>query len=261
MGAFELSFALLAVLAVIGVGTYLVLPFGSRSTTLVRAIGGMLVTGGLLVLAQQVGSVLPNTSNSLTFYVLAAVSVGAAIMMIATTNPVVTALWFALVLLSNSGLYLLQGAEFISAATVIIYAGAIIVTFLFVIMLAQPRGSANYDRYSREPMLSCLTGVLLSWTLIGTLHYTATVETAPLAARPQGVSTAAIPGPEQVVVGTDHLPASKVSAATPHVAGLGRALFSEHYVSVELIGVILLVAVVGAIMIVTRDHSARFLNS
>ena len=63
-------------------------------------------------------------------------------------NPVYCAIWFALSLLGTAGLFLFQGAQFLGVATVVVYAGAILVTFLFVLMLAQPAGSAFYDRLS-----------------------------------------------------------------------------------------------------------------
>jgi NADH-quinone oxidoreductase subunit J len=169
MGQFELSLDALLTVAFFGVGWYLLLPRGKVSTNNLtwKALGALAATVGIVLLASTFGSKLANTTNNLTFYLLAGVSVAAAVAMISSRNPVISALWFALVLLSNSGLYLLQGAEFLSAATVIIYAGAIIVTFLFVIMLAQPKGSAIYDNYSREPLLSCTAGVILCWTLLG----------------------------------------------------------------------------------------------
>ena len=164
MGAFELSFPSLLMIALGGLGIYLVLPRGVRaSDRIVHLIGCALSTISLVLIAANFGDVLPNKTNEATFYILAAVSICSAVLMIASHNPVIAALWFALVLLSNSGLYLLQGAEFLSAATIIIYAGAIIVTFLFVIMLAQPNGAAPYDLHSREPLLSCTAGVILAW--------------------------------------------------------------------------------------------------
>lgn len=75
---------------------------------------------------------------------------------------------FALVVLSTCGLFLLLGAPFLSAATVIIYAGAIIVTFLFVIMLSQQAGPSGADLRTREPALATATGfVLLATLLVG----------------------------------------------------------------------------------------------
>ena len=80
-------------------------------------------------------------------------------------NPVYSALWFASVVLATSGLFLLAGAPFLAAGTVIVYAGAIIVTFLFVIMLAQMEGKAQYDRAARAPGRATFTCFLLLWCL------------------------------------------------------------------------------------------------
>src|SRR5205085_8838218 len=86
-----------------------------------------------------------------------------------TRNPIYSALWFAAVVLSTSGLFLLAGAQFLAAGTVIVYAGAIIVTFLFVIMLAQMEGRALYDRTARAPFRATLTCFLLFWALLYSL--------------------------------------------------------------------------------------------
>ena len=60
-----------------------------------------------------------------------------------TRNPVYCAIWFGMTLLGTAGLFLFQGAQFLAVATVVVYAGAILVTFLFVLMLAQPDGRAH----------------------------------------------------------------------------------------------------------------------
>ena len=70
-------------------------------------------------------------------------------------------------------MFLLAGAQFLAAGTVIVYAGAIIVTFLFVIMLAQMEGKALYDRAARAPGSATFTCFLLFWCLLyilGPLH-------------------------------------------------------------------------------------------
>jgi NADH-quinone oxidoreductase subunit J len=59
-------------------------------------------------------------------------------------------------LLGTAGLLLLAGAQFLAIATVVVYAGAILVTFLFVLMLAQPEGRAAYDRVSFESLLAAV---------------------------------------------------------------------------------------------------------
>ena len=68
------------------------------------------------------------------------------------------AIWFGLSLLGTAGLFLFAGAQFLAVATVVVYAGAILVTFLFVLMLAQPEGKAPYDRVSWEALLSAAAG-------------------------------------------------------------------------------------------------------
>ena len=72
---------------------------------------------------------------------LAGVTVIAAAGAVTFRSPVYCAIWFALTLLGTAGLFLLQGAQFLGVATVVVYAGAILVTFLFVLMLAQPAGA------------------------------------------------------------------------------------------------------------------------
>ena len=67
----------------------------------------------------------------------------------------------ALVVMNVCGLFLLQGAPFLMAASIIIYAGAIIVTFLFVLMLAQQRGFSDADDRTREPFLATFSGFVL----------------------------------------------------------------------------------------------------
>ena len=74
-----------------------------------------------------------------------------ALLTVTSRNPIYSALWFASVVLSTTGLFLLANAPFLAAGTIIVYAGAIIVTFLFVIMLAQMEGKAVYDRAARAP--------------------------------------------------------------------------------------------------------------
>ena len=80
--------------------------------------------------------------------VFAVITVASAAATIASRSPVYSAIWFAVSLLGTAGLLLLQGAQFLGIATVAVYAGAIVVTFLFVLMLAQPEGHAYYDRVS-----------------------------------------------------------------------------------------------------------------
>src|ERR1700682_3978633 len=97
------------------------------------AAGGVaLVLGGLLLI--RPGGFWP---ERVLFYAFSASAVVFGALLVTQSNPARAALCFALVVLSTCGLFLLQAAPFLMAATIIIYAGAIIVTFLFVLMLAQ----------------------------------------------------------------------------------------------------------------------------
>jgi NADH-quinone oxidoreductase subunit J len=131
------------------------------------------VCGGVALLFGG-ASFLELTGNveSVLFCIFAGLAVVSGVCMITQRNPVYTALWFALVILSTCGLFLLQSAPFLAAATIIVYAGAIIVTFLFVIMLAQQSGLAEYDRRAREPALACIAGFVLLTALIYVLQST-----------------------------------------------------------------------------------------
>ena len=93
-----------------------------------------------------------------------------AVLMITNRNPVYSALWFALVTLSVCGLFLLQSAPFLAAATIIVYAGAIVVTFVFVIMLAQQSGATVYDQRSRQPLLATVAAFILLGALLSTIE-------------------------------------------------------------------------------------------
>jgi NADH:ubiquinone oxidoreductase subunit 6 (subunit J) len=104
--------------------------------------------------------------ESLLFYAFSALAVSAGVVMITQSNPARAALAFAVVVLASCGLFLLQAAPFLMAATIIIYAGAIIVTFLFVLMLAQQEGPSDADQRSREPQLATAAGAVLLLALL-----------------------------------------------------------------------------------------------
>src|SRR5207249_5711277 len=85
-------------------------------------------------------------------------------------NPARGAIAFAFVILSTCGLFLLLAAPFLMAATIIIYAGAIIVTFLFVLMLSAAGGPSDENDRSREPLLGSLGGFAFAGLVLFTLH-------------------------------------------------------------------------------------------
>jgi NADH:ubiquinone oxidoreductase subunit 6 (subunit J) len=104
------------------------------------------------------------------FYVFSGLAVVFGALLVTQRNPARAALSFAVVVLATCGLFLLLAAPFLMAATIIIYAGAIIVTFLFVLMLAQQEGPSDADARSREPLLAVAVGFLLLAALLYVLQ-------------------------------------------------------------------------------------------
>lgn len=166
-----------AALALGLVGVWLLLPRPRRISPWpgVAAAGLALVLAGLGIVRVGVFSV-----EGFLFYAFSALAVLGGGLLVTQHNPVRAALAFALVVLSTCGLFLLQAAPFLAAATTIVYAGAIIVTFLFVIMLAQQAGLSDADARSREPLLACLAGFGLLGALLFVLQRS--YDTQPLSA-------------------------------------------------------------------------------
>ncbi|HEU5115825.1 MAG TPA: NADH-quinone oxidoreductase subunit J, partial [Isosphaeraceae bacterium] len=163
--------------ALLGAGTFLLLPHrhGKVRPRTWHYAGAALAAVGVLLMA-ALWEAPSNIFAALFFYGFGLIAMGGGVLMITSKNPVHSALWFAMVVLSTSGLFLLAGAQFLAAGTIIVYAGAIIVTFLFVIMLAQAEGQALYDRLARSPGRSALVAFLM---LLGILYAVLTVKNPP----------------------------------------------------------------------------------
>jgi len=215
---------------------------------------GTLLGAIALALFVASGYRLGGAGEEAVFLIVSLVAVIAGAATIVTRSPVYSAIWFALALAGVAGVLLVLGAQFLGVATIVVYAGAILVMFLFVLMLAQPSGMAPYDRVSNEPLLSAVAGAVLLGLLtlfIGRLAAgPADCCTVPSKAAALAGATAAPVAPEPPAdsAGGDPL-------AADHVARLGGALFGRHLLAVEAAGVLLLVALVGAIAIVSRTQA------
>jgi len=147
-------------------GVLLALPKRGLSPQIIGALVAALAFGvvliGMGVKAGRLG--LPNFN----FYLFAIIALGSALRVISHPRPVYAALYFILTILASAGMYVLLSAEFLAFALVIVYAGAILITYLFVIMLAtetptadQVEALSEYDRYSREPAMAVVLGFIL----------------------------------------------------------------------------------------------------
>lgn len=130
-------------------------------------IAGLVAFAGVAAfLFQGLGHTIPATIEAIIFFGFSGSAILFAGLMITNPNPARSGLCFAMVVLSTCGLFLLLAAPFLMAATIIIYAGAIIVTFLFVIMLSNQAGPSSADLRSREPVLAVGVGFILLATLL-----------------------------------------------------------------------------------------------
>lgn len=250
--------------ALAAVGLWWLLPWGGRRLRglgwLPLAAAGGIAAAGLLGLGEWLSAVVLLT--------LTAVTLTGGVGTVTARNPVYAAVWFAVTLLGTAALLLCQGAQFLALATIVVYAGAILVTFLFLLMLAQPRGRAVYDRVSWQPHLGAFTGMLLVAVLsaaltdaagrhrdLATLIAGRSAEATDSGGLPtegeaqptedkEGTSQAAENETEQVTV-------ARVSTQA-RIARLGAELFGPRLLAVEAIGVLLLVALVGAALIAAR---------
>ncbi len=198
---------------------------------------------GLLSLCFLLGGVmvpLVPMSEQIVFWIIAGVALVAAVAAITTPRPVYSALWFALSLLGTGALMFFQGAQFIGVATIVVYAGAIVVLFLFVVMLAQPEGHDSYDRITwgwyTKPVSAIVGAVLVS--LLAFALFSISDATFP---PPTG-------GPQNVL-------------HPAHMARFGAELFGKHLLSIELAGTLLLVALVAAVAIMIHGRDPVIANS
>ncbi len=235
--------AILAFGAVLAaVGLWWLLP---GSNHLRRTLGGLLAFVGFALLGSQVPVVGDWFAKGM-FHAIAFATIVAAAATISFRSPVYCAIWFGMTLTGVAGLFLLAGAEFLAVATLVVYAGAILVTFLFVLMLAQPEGHTSYDRRSWEAMVSAFTGA----ALVGVL--TMMIVAAVTHGKGPGVAHAP-PSGESAATAAE---STSSGFAAPTIAQLGAVLFTRHLVAVEAAGTLLFVALVGAAVIVNQGRAA-----
>jgi len=156
---------LYAGLALGALGVSMALPRPRISPQVIGSVIGAAALAGVLVsMALKAGDEAPGVY----FYIFSVIALGSALRVISHPRPVYSALYFIVTILSSAALYLMLHAEFMAFALIIIYAGAILITYLFVIMLAEQapsegdvEGMAVYDRFSREPTLAAGVGFAL----------------------------------------------------------------------------------------------------
>ncbi|SIN88732.1 NADH-quinone oxidoreductase subunit J [Vannielia litorea] len=172
------------------------------------------------------------TVADFAFYVAAIIVVVAGFFVVVSRNPVHSVLWLILSFLSAAGLFVLLGAEFVAMLLVIVYVGAVAVLFLFVVMMLDVDFAELRGEMARYVPLAALIGVILLMEL--GMVYGAWVSA-------DGVAVAGSLGEIR-------------PTNTPNTGMLGMVLYDQYFLLFQVAGLILLVAMIGAIVLTLRHR-------
>lgn len=170
--------------------------------------------------------------QAIAFYTLAAFILGFAVLVISTKDTVHSVLFLVLDFLFVAALYVLLGAPFLAVIQVLVYAGGIVVLYLFVVMLVNLRRppEAHQDPHRRTKLGFGLSAALLvELGAIATYSYT---RPAPLGAAASAAGSVSVPGNTEQV---------------------GWLLYTSYLIPFEIASMLLLVAMIGAIVLAKRE--------
>ena len=165
---------------------------------------------------------------ALAFYFFAAILIASAVMVIAARNPVHSVLFLILAFFNAAGLFVLLGAEFLAMILVVVYVGAVAVLFLFVVMMLD----IDFAELKRGALQYLPFGVLVGLILVAELVMAGSVWVLGPAAR-NALASATPPG-------------------VTNTAALGHILYTDYVYYFQIAGMVLLVAMIGAIVLTLR---------
>ena len=172
--------------------------------------------------------------QSLFFYTFAAVLILSALKVVSTKNPVHAALFLVLAFFSAAGIWMLLQAEFLSIALILVYVGAVMVLFLFVVMMLDLDASHLRNQFKQFLPLASLVGIVIVVEMTMVLVRGFVGATSPMLPQtPPGES---------------------------NTMSLGKMIYGEYVFAFEIAGVILLVAIVSAVALTLRrrkDHKTQ----
>ena len=170
--------------------------------------------------------------TALFFYLFSAVTVASAVMVIASRNPVASVLFLILAFVNAAGLFLLLGAEFLAMILVVVYVGAVAVLFLFVVMMLDVDFAELRQGFLQYLPLGGLVGVIFLVELL-------------LVVSTWAISPTALQLP---------IAGSPTVEAVTNTEAIGRVLYTRYAYFFQAAGLILLVAMIGAIVLTLRDR-------
>jgi len=289
---------LYSLIALGGIGVCLALPRRGISP---HVFGGLLAgaAGGLVILALSLSAGLKHLPN-IYFYVFSVVALGGGLRVITHPKPVYAALYFVLTILASAGLFVILSAEFLAFALVIVYAGAILITYLFVIMLASQapteddaEATPEYDTVAREPiaatasafvLLAVLTTMMFRGVSAGlppprpaeadeqllavlpekverSLREAGTIQPGESVTRNEATGARGVDLENGVIeVNQEQKGTRRITRdqwppelRPKNVEGVAWSLLADHPGTIEIAGVILLMAMLGAVVLARRQ--------
>lgn len=164
---------------------------------------------------------------AIAFYILAFIAIAAATMVVASKNPVHSVMFLILTFFSAAGLFILMGAEFLALLLVMVYVGAVAVLFLFVVMMLDVdfvELKSGFLRYA--PIGGVVAGIVfIEMIFIGAAYFA-----------------------------DSSRPIVKGDGLMTNLEAFGAVLYTQYAGAFEAAGIILLVAMMGAIVLTLRDR-------
>ncbi len=251
-GGVALDWVTLLTIVAAGFGVYLILTSGKSSPGIPFAkwIGILLLTASSVAVLTRVEMSIERG----LFFAFCGLAVIGCVAFISSRQPVYAACNFAITVLAVCGIFMLLSAPFLAAATIVVYTGATIIIFLFVLMFSQHTHLQVHDIALNSPAFAVVIGTALLCliTIAGfTLSVPGNLAVAGEFVNSQELS-GANPNFDNSAWSQRKTPAEVAIAGNgrePSVAGLGRVLFTEYLWLVEIVGSLLTIAAIGAIVI------------
>ena len=168
--------------------------------------------------------------QAIAFYLMAAVTLGAGVCVVSARNPVHSVLWLILAFFSAAGLFVLLGAEFLALLLVVVYVGAVAVLFLFVVMMLDVDFTALRQGFARYMPLGLLVAAILAAEMV--------LVSSTVAGRGAARDKVA--------------PMASGALDVPNAEAIGRVLYTNYVYFFQAAGLVLLVAMIGAIVLTLR---------
>ena len=166
------------------------------------------------------------TATEILFWFLSALALFSALMVLVSKNPVHSVLWLIVVFFAISGHYILLNAQFLAIVNLIVYAGAIMVLFLFVIMLMNLNSETEPQRNSLIKLAGVVAGCLLLTVMISAVRSAGEIKSSQATMNEGDIGL---------------------------IQNLGKVLFTQYVVPFEISSVLFLSAMVGAVVIGKKE--------